>query len=788
MDKNYIPPAEAYRKLKLARGLSQNVYMYAATGYGKTTLIRQYLDFHKYEYHDCRDGELVFGECLRKKAREKVYLVIDNLQLLREEEKQREVLKILENPDIWTILIGRARLPVWLKQPYYSNQLMVIEEEDLHFDIDGFRKLVQLKDISLSEEQLAFVVEQSEGNIYALLVFLRYLHEGEEVGGHLAQKIRDEYWKFLDEQVIGSWDTEMQEFLMRLSVVDTFDEPFARFVTGDNCAIQMLQKAMELGSFLFEEKRRYHFRPMILEALRRRGEKKLGTYIMDQCRYNAGRYYEQQEEIEAALAMYEQMKNKENIQSLLIRNGRKNPGVGYYYQLRKYYQALPEEEIEGDIVLMSAMSMMYSILMQEEKSEYWYHKLKTYSKTLHGGEKREAQSRLCYLDIALPHRGNTGILEIIKNSPKLLFSKGISVPEMSVTNNQPSAMNGGKDFCEWSKKDKLLADTIGALLERVLHSYGNGLVNAGLGESFYEKGMDNYLVLKHLMRAQIESQEGGKLEITFVSVGLQVRLSMLSGDEQNAFRLMESFERQVKKAGARQLLPNIEALKCRMALYAGNRAAVDAWMKTAPDENQEFCTLERYRYMTKLRVLILRGEYFHAFSLIEKMRYYAEKSRRTYLQMELGILEAVIRYQRKGDWYEDFMKVLKKLSEYQFIRLLSEEGGLVLPLLKQVKKELAGTKGVLPEKWFMQAYQEAVFMKEHYISYGEVHKAVPKDFKPEEIKVLRLQADGKTIKEIAVILGVKERTVKYWCTQNYAKLEANGKIEAIQKAKAMGIL
>lgn len=52
MDKDYIPPSKGYHKLKLARSFQQDVYLYGASGYGKTTLIRQYLDFHNYIYID----------------------------------------------------------------------------------------------------------------------------------------------------------------------------------------------------------------------------------------------------------------------------------------------------------------------------------------------------------------------------------------------------------------------------------------------------------------------------------------------------------------------------------------------------------------------------------------------------------------------------------------------------------------------------------------------------------------------------------------------------------------
>ena len=47
----YIKPVEAFKKLEAAKLLKQNVYIYGATGYGKTELIKQYFKKDKYTFH-----------------------------------------------------------------------------------------------------------------------------------------------------------------------------------------------------------------------------------------------------------------------------------------------------------------------------------------------------------------------------------------------------------------------------------------------------------------------------------------------------------------------------------------------------------------------------------------------------------------------------------------------------------------------------------------------------------------------------------------------------------------
>ena len=133
-------------------------------------------------------------------------------------------------------------------------------------------------------------------------------------------------------------------------------------------------------------------------------------------------------------------------------------------------------------------------------------------------------------------------------------------------------------------------------------------------------------------------------EIAFAAVGLQVWLDTLQGQIQTAGEVLASFEKNVMEQGAVQLLPNITALRCRLALYRGDRETVLAWMGQAPDEDRESYILERYRYLTKVRCYLSLGEYLKAQALLEMLRYYAEKCRRTYIRMEVCLLSAIAKY------------------------------------------------------------------------------------------------------------------------------------------------
>ena len=789
MDQNYIAPASALKKLKKARSLSQTVYLYGATGYGKTELVRQYLSGRRYIYLSCEElpweaGALPSEEPGRQNRR---IVVIDNLHRLKSEELRRKILALEKRKDIWLILIGRSPLPTWLMSRHIQEVFVVISENDLRMGRDEITAYLDARGVTHTEEDIQYLQNTAEGNAYILHHVALRMKEGEHPGPKLQTEIREAFASYLENVVLVRWDSELLEFLMQVSVVDEFTLELAEMISGNLHVTALLEQAAEAGNFISQEDGTYRLRPVLIDALRNRALKLYGRERVKDFKYNAALYYEMHDEVVPALRLFEECGKTERIKNLLIRNARMNPGNGHYYELRRYYFNMDEREIEDSPVLMAGMSMLHSMLMDDEKSEYWYEKLKAFATNAKGGVRREALSRLAYLDIGLPHRGSRDVLEIIKNIPALLFDKGNRLPEFSVTSNLPSTMNGGKDFCHWSPDDTKLAKTVGPLVERVLGSYGKGLVKAALGESYYEKGEDNYEVMSLLTRAQVEAGQGGTMEIAFAAVGVRVRLALLQGDSPAARELLASFEQSVKENRAVQLLPNIQALRCRLALYEGDMDIVERWMKTAPDEDREFCVLERYRYLTKVRCYLANGEYTKAQALLEKLRYYAEQTGRPYVRMETGLLSAITKERVGGPWQEELAAVLKETERYRFLRLITEEGAAVWPLFQREKKALQEA-GTLNKDWLRRLLAEAEEVARRYPLYLKKRAAVAADFKGVALTILRLQADGLSLNQIAQRLDMKPFSVSYHIQENYRKLNVSRKADALIAARSLGIL
>lgn len=789
MDKNYIAPVSALKKLKTARSLSRTVYLYGATGYGKTELIRQYLSGRKYTYLSCE--ELPWEtRALSPKAEDRQgrrVVVIDDLHRLKSEELRREIAALEQRDDVWLILLSRGPIPAWLMPRHIQDAFMVVDEEELRLGQREIAAYLDARGIAYTQEDIRLLQVTTEGNAYALRHVALRMKEGLPPGPELYAEISEAFASYLENMVLVRWDSDLLEFLMQVSVVDEFTLELAEMISGDLHVTALLERAAEAGNFLTRKDGVYRLRPVLIQALRNRALKVYGRGRVNDFKYNAALYYEMHDEIVPALKLFEECGKTERIKNLLIRNARMNPGNGHYYELRRYYFNLDDREIAGSPVLMAGMSMLYSMLMDSEKSEYWYEELKAFAAGAKGGVRREAQSRLSYLDIGLPHRGSRDVLTVMKRIPALLLDKGNCLPEFCVTSNLPSTMNGGKDFCHWSPDDTMLARTMGPLVERVLGRYGKGFVKAALGESYYEKGEDNYKVMTLLTRAQMETERGGTPEIAFAAVGIRVRLALFQGDIQAARELLASFEQSVNEKKAVHLLPNIQALRCRLALYEGDVEAVARWMKTSPDEDVEFFSLERYRYLTKARCYLVDGAYIKAQSLLEKLRYYAEQTDRPYIRMETALLSAVTKERSGGPWREELNAALREAERYRFLRLLTEEGAAVWPLLRKEKKALLAAE-TLDREWLGRLLDETEKMAQRYPLYLKKRSAAASDFGDTALSILRLQAGGLSVSQIAQRLEMKQDAVKYHIKENYRKLNVGRKADALLAARSLGLI
>lgn len=770
-DDKYICPEKAVRKLRSGRRFRTPLYLYGVTGVGKTSLIIHNLNMKRCIYYSAAETE-ASQIAVREQGVEHT-VVIDDLQSVTGVEEREAYYKVIQEllgrEDVWLILIARCPFPRWLLTLRTKYIFVEIEESDFLFSIEEQRAYLEQYGICLPDELHERAWRMGGGNPLSLLFFA--MEKGD------LERTQKREWDYLESHVYEQWDVELQEFFMNICIVETFTIRLAAMLTGRSDVEKVIAKAEETGNF-FETagvdgvwKCRW---PMRKSMRQRLGRKK----TLEQIRrlyYTAGLYYELENQIPEALSMYEECRDMESISRLLISNANKNPSSGWYYELRRYYLELPEQIIEESPALMAGMSLLHSMLMNIEESERWYQALEQYADTHTGGQRREARSRLIYLKIVLPHRGSMDMIDLIKNADLFLREWRSTLPDLSVTSNLPSMMNGGKDFCEWSRKEREMVVSIGKPVEFILGKYGKGLVSLILAESFLEKGEDTFEIYSQAEKGKMEAESGGKLDQVFVGIGTLAWLSVLKNNAEGAAASLAGFRTRAEKE-APNLLTNIDAFLCRISLYQGNDGA--SWMEQAPDETLEFSILERFRYLTKTRVYIQQKRYEEAYCLLQQLLYYAETMNRTYILMELHLLLAVVQYRTgQEEWRENLQACVSQEESYHFVRLLSREGSVLLSMLEE------GEPTWKDRSFRKQVLEECGQMKEFYPRYLGGRQEDEIILSENAVKILKYQSEGLSSAAIAEKMKLSEATVKYHSRETYRKLGVKNKTAAIAEAK-----
>ncbi|MDO5559632.1 MAG: LuxR C-terminal-related transcriptional regulator [Oscillospiraceae bacterium] len=790
---HYIRPEEAGLKWMRAKNNNQTLYIYGMSGYGKTSLINSMTGKTECIYvsgETVEPDDLIIPVSARIKT-----VIVDDIHYLPDniyfEECLEKISEAASRNDIWLVLSGRCKIPSWLIRLHMNRVFLEIDENMLCLSDKEITKAFKSWGLEFTSDECKKYSALTKHQGLAVRAFSIHALKSKEINDNMIENVRNELWEYAWYHVYEKWDTDLLETVMKLSIIEKFDEEMARIITGCSNISGYIEKMQLIGNYLEcvyvknydgSMKPVYSIHPSVRRSMIYCMKKYMSKGETEKAYYNAGLYFEMTNQPLKALEYYRKSDVRSQIASVLIKNSKQNPGSGYYFELRKYYYSLDDKVILESPELMSGMSMLSSMLLNTSESERWYQQLKIYSENNTGSNARTAKKLLLVLDITLPHRGIENMAQILSKAGTLVLSRKLLLPELAVTSNQPSQMNGGKDFCDWSLKDRELAGSIGKILSVVLGRYGKALVNLALAESFFEKGEDSFEISSLLATGRMQADSVNNMEQIFVSDAVLAKLYITVDKRSQAIEHMKSFLNRCICEKKTRLIPNVKTFIVRLQLYAGDTAAADKWLETAPNENDEFITIDRLHYLTKVRIYIINGKYNEAQTLLQRLMYYAGIMHRTYIKIECLLLMAVLRYRMGEKDYDEFFSQCMTIAEkYHFVRIISLEGCAARPLLAHTKWQ--------PENkvFFLRVRSETEKISKCYPAYMKKSKENI-SFSENAINILRLQAEGYPLNDIALKLGLKLQNVKYHCRQNYIKLGVKGKAGAVVEAKRKGII
>jgi len=787
-DKAVVEPHALSATLKQGMKDFRILYITAPTGCGKTTAVRHHFRARRHTYASLWDED-----ALDRAERDNTGLVIlDDCHALTDRpDLQKRLCALLRGlpPEGRVVLLSRAPVPEWLLPFQLSGLLTALDRSVFSLGTGDTAKLAEALGLELSQEDILRLLQDSWGHALTIRLICMELAEGRPLNTETVQRAYDRMFAYLDRELFDYWDSKIRRLLLSASFFDTFSIDLVRVLTGDSQVGQTLGHLLRISNFIDQKGDAYAIRyPPFRTYLRLKAETTWSRQEVDALYANAGTYFQLRGDLPAALDCWSRSGSHAKVSELLVEHSKRHPGHGAYYQLRKYYRSLPEAEILASPELMSGMSILCSLTFDVDGSEKWYAALRDYADGLsrRNPERRTALGLVDYLNIALPHRGSVHIRDIMMAAYDHLARGDICLPEFCVTSNTPSLLRGGKDFSAWVPMDKMLYATLGKPVETLLGRLGVGLPDIALAESRYEKGEDISDAFLTLSSLRGEIQHRGAPEIEFVFTALLAKCQCDRGNLSQAVQDLTAFYARMEAEDQRQLLPNIHALLCRLDLLTGGEYAHWWFTEEAPDENDYFI-MERYRYLTKVRCCLQRGEYLTALALLGRLLDHFDKYDRTLDKVEALALLAICRCRMGAeDWREHLTAALDLAGKYGYVRVFAHLGAALLPLLRAWE----APEGWTERREYRARVQRAVeaFAARYPDHLAPSGPASVQDLTKRELEVLRLMGLGKSGGEIRELLNISENTLKTHSRRLFQKLGVGSRAEAVAAARKLHLI
>lgn len=308
----------------------------ASTGYGKTTVIKQYLSRIKKQHvyvnltsasesafwqklctelrsaipvaaqrfwlggipqDDLAREEIIAA--LRQELKEPLLLVIDDCQILPPNSSVWELITtlVLENlPNLHLVLLAQTMPPLQLATLVFKNTCLLLGREDLAFTREEIKEYLELNGLRVNEEGLETIYHKSNGWIAMIFIMCQGLrHRKSDYAISTLNQM-------FEENFLGFYSQPDRDILVRLAMLEQFTLELAVSATGKERSATLLTSLERNNAFLIKDEQDWYSFHALLK-----------DYLMEQCPrdeeqkqfyFRVGRWYLEREAYPLALHYY----------------------------------------------------------------------------------------------------------------------------------------------------------------------------------------------------------------------------------------------------------------------------------------------------------------------------------------------------------------------------------------------------------------------------------------------------------------------------------------------------
>ncbi len=695
------------------------------------------------------------------------------------------------------VIISRTEPDLKLAKHGIKGDLTILRSNSLQFQQEEIAEFYKVRGFYLTGEAVRRIERYTEGWAAALVAVAMSMEEEEDqdtVINGLASCDKRIY-RYLQDEVISLWPEENRGFILKTSILDMLCGPLCDAVTVNGSGSRILEILKKRNGFLISLDNdniwyRYHY--IFKEFL----DKLLTESNINrkELSYKAAEWYECNGYLNKAIEYYLQAEYYEKAMTLITTQIKELIQSGEYYTILKWMDRLPEKYRDNSFVIASLHTFYYTemnLLDDAWKSVDKMERIVSGNKEIEQVFNFENKQliELCKANIAL-RQGNFEMLgAIIERASQIAKEKSVKMSDYI-------ECNFSDIYLYRSSTNKLvkLAGEDSECFHRFVSNYramlpkAPGYAPLAEGEYYYE--INRFTdAIPCLLSAMNEAIDAGCPGALIPAVATIARIKRAQGDPDGALAAVQEHEGWLRKQGKPHWIYLLNAFKTRLYVDSGDMEKADKWFTSCKlGIYHEISRTKEFELITYARVLIEKGQLNDADILLKRLLIFVEGAARLHSEVEILNLLAVAAAKMGNEEHSMscLEKALKIGSDEGYMRSFADELASMWHLLKMYirlrgkQNELAIYAGKL---FKLEAYSAKVTK----LAKGG-SRYLTTLLTPQENKVLQLLAFGRSNIEIAEELGIALSTVKYHNVNLFGKLEAKTRLEAINRARMLGLL
>jgi len=762
--------------------------------------------------------------------RKETVFVLDDYHLIEDLQIHQAMDFLVENSpqQFHLVIVTREDPPLPLARLSARNQLTELRAKDLRFtNAEAVEFLTQVMSLNLSVKQVSVLEDRTEGWIAGLQLAAISMQGLEDATTFIETFTRSHrlVLDYLIEEVLKHQSDDVQDFLLKTSILDKLNGSLCDALTGQKNGQQQLERLEQANLFVVPLDRerewfRYHhlFSSLLRQKVRETYHDEIAALHL-----KTSNWYSENNLSDDAIDHAILSKDSHWTAELIEANIDHALRFGEQDKLKRWLSNLPETEIlqSPQLCVLKASSLFAENLL--EKASYFLDAVKTALESSSSTDTDKFLGRALVVRSSIASYSGDD-----EKAEKLVLQALELIPESDVAWRWSALDNLGSMYgaIDAKKAYKVLNEAL-EVSKRTHNQYLTLLASLRLVVVLRELGNLDYAIeiCEHQLKIADENAltktalvgwlytlwgeilaEKNEIDraLTLVSKGIELTkrgndLILLGSSYLSMTRVLfssEDWDRASKfireiREDDQDITPwvthQFKAWQARIWIMQKNLDAASLWAESWElDIEEELDPIHDFDYGILSRILIAKGDAGGALKLLAHLFDAADAGHRTSKTIEILNLQALaMQSAGKMDEAIGFLERALTLAEPGgFIRVFLDEGPAMASLLYE-----ALSRDILPHsvKHLLAAYPADG--QERVVPASEAEDADwVEPLSEREIEILSLIAEGSTNQEIAAKVFLSLNTVKAHTRNIYGKLGVNSRTQAVAKARALGIL